>query len=236
MSTGVSIPPLRRSRQTSKPLRSGSITSRTTRSKGSLEAPRSPVSPSAACSTRWPSLARRPLSASRRPGSSSTSRIRLRTLLLHCGRPLRFRGGRGQHEREGAPRPRGALDLDRSPVRVHDALHEVETEAAAGHARGQGLPPPIEGLEYPALFAARNPRAAIAHGNAHDVRPARPPRLRGDPDPPPGGGVAGGGLFEVVQGAAPGGPSAPHRPPAPPALHPAPPARGPAGPRAGPAP
>src|SRR5260221_1125087 len=204
MSTGVSTPLLRRSRHTSKPRRSGSITSSTTRWKGSVEARCRPVSPSAAWSTRWPSLVRRPLRVSRRPGSSSTSRIRLRTALLHrCG-PLGLRRGRRQHERERAARTGRALDLDGARVRVHDPLHQAEAEPAPGYARGQGLPPAIEGLEDPALLAGRDAGAVIAHGDAHDIRAPGPARLGGEADPVAGGGVAGGGLCLVLLGAGPG--------------------------------
>src|SRR5215470_15676321 len=75
MSTGTAIPAARISRQTSSPLLRGSITSRITRSNGSLVAFFRPQSPSGAESTSYPSLRKRSVSVIRSVCSSSTSRI-----------------------------------------------------------------------------------------------------------------------------------------------------------------
>src|SRR5258706_5876435 len=179
--TGVPIPRWRRSRNTSKPLLRGSITSRIRRSNPSPTARARPSSPSPAVSTRYPSLSRRWVRVRRSPGSSSTSSMRGPMRGLRC---VKGGGGGGKDEGEGAAAAGAGGNRHSTAVRVHDALDQAQAEAAAADLAGEGLLAPEEGLEEPSLLRGRDPEAVVLHRDP-DFAPSRGRAFRAQPDPSP---------------------------------------------------
>ena len=72
------------------------------------------------------------------------------------------------------PRPRRRLHLHRPAVRIDDALHEAQPEAAPRDAGGDRRPPAEERLEQPRAVGGRDAGAPITDGEAHDATRLRP--------------------------------------------------------------
>src|SRR5262245_31364347 len=134
MMIGTLFSALRISRQTSRPLIFGSITSRMITSGADSEARRSPAAPSRARVTAYPSYSNPSRRAATIESSSSTirtlgmSRPRFGALVAGVGHGPAGRGGhlvplQGKPDGEQTPLPRLALDRDRAPVHPHDVLH-----------------------------------------------------------------------------------------------------------------
>src|SRR5215468_4995222 len=116
----VSMPFCRRSRNTSKPVFFGNITSSTIRSKPPASALASPNSPSPAESISYPSAANRSDMVTTNPGSSSINRMR--ELILKLRRRCRYA------QDELGPPHGPALHPDTPAMRLHDFLHQVQSQ------------------------------------------------------------------------------------------------------------
>src|SRR5216110_3180930 len=127
----TSEPPLRISRQTSKPFFPGSMMSSMITSNGSLVALASPLGPSVAVATAYPSASSRSESVSTRPGSSSINRIR---------EFINFFSGRsGDPQHELGLLSGFAVHGHSASVRLHDPFDQAQAQARAmdliGHRR-----------------------------------------------------------------------------------------------------
>src|SRR4051812_30305366 len=205
MMTGVSMPRLRSSRHTSKPLILGSIRSSSNRSKASREARSRPLSPSAALSTAYPSRVRRSVSVSTMPGSSSIKKI-LFTPLQGLRRGVADRiapfGGvafhDGKRDGKGAARSWRARQRDPSAVCFDDPFHQAQAKAGAVDLRGDDLGGAVEGIEDLRLVGRRDADAAIADADLN-----RAAGVRGaNADPPCVGAVLQCVADEILEDAA----------------------------------
>src|SRR4051812_42090398 len=189
MMTGVSMPRLRSSRHTSKPLIRGNIRSSSSKSNASREARSRPLSPSAALSTAYPSRVRRSVSVSTMPGSSSIKKILFTPLQgLRCGvadRVAPFGGiafHHGKRDGKGAARAWRARQRDPSAVCFDDSFHQAQPKAGAMYLRGDDIRGTVEGIENLRLVGWRNADAAIADADLDGAAAvgranADPPRI-----------------------------------------------------------
>src|SRR5438093_828359 len=107
---------------------------------------------SAAVSTACPTLRRKVARCSRMFRSSSTTRMVAISVGASAARKL---------EREAAPAPHVALEVDAATVRLHDVAHDGEPEA--GRARLGAVGPLDEALEDPLALLGRDAGAGVAH-------------------------------------------------------------------------
>src|SRR5882762_9871418 len=167
MMIGTLFPALRISRQTSRPLTFGSMTSRRISSGDSAVARRRPAAPSRASETVYPSYSKPSRSAATIESSSSTIRTfgisgtgSRRALRHFSSDPLHRNAGlltpERQDDGERAPLPRLALEHHPPAVHFHDVLHDRQPQTAPldlVHQRGADA---VEAVEDLLLLAARD--------------------------------------------------------------------------------
>ena len=125
--------------------------------------------------TSYPSLLRRSVSVSTRPGSSSTSRTRLTHSTSVTGAAS---GAAGKVNVKVLPSPTVDGDGHRPAVRLGHPLHEAEAQPVAVHLALDRLPAPVERLEDVRQVGGRRCRG---RGRAPRSTPAR----AREPRPPP---------------------------------------------------
>src|SRR5207248_2919127 len=153
----------RNSPQSSKPLRSGNITSSRIRSKVWS------FNSSHACATSphdftsYPSRRRRFPRSVARESSSSTSNTKGRAISGHldfCGKFGARIGGRKEQPELAAVR-NSSLEFDPAPMRLHGALHDRQAQATTSLPRLARRGSTVERLKYSGDFVLRNAWSAI---------------------------------------------------------------------------
>src|SRR5258708_5445415 len=157
MRIAASQPCCRSSLQTSKPFLPGNMTSRIINSSSRLAPIFKPVGPSTAVSTWCPSAVSRSDTVRRRPGSSSTKRMRELMLLL------RWKGRK--FDDEGGSNSRLALHVHGSAVSLHNFLYQVQAETGSVNLIPYCFPASKEGIEDVVLFLARDAGPAVLHAD-----------------------------------------------------------------------
>src|SRR6267154_1202027 len=157
MRIAASQPCCRSSLQTSKPFLPGNMTSRIINSSSRLPPIFKPVGPSTAVSTWCPSAVSRSDTVRRRPGSSSTKRMRELMLLL------RWEGRK--FDDEGGSSARFALHVHGSAVSFHNLFYQVQAETGSVNLIAHGFSASKERIENVVLLLGRDARAPVLHAN-----------------------------------------------------------------------
>src|SRR5258708_20699632 len=157
MRIAASQPCWRSSLQTSTPFLPGSMTSRIINSNPWFPPIFKPVGPATGVSTWYPYADSKADTVRRRPGSSSTKRMRELMLLL------RWKGRK--FDDEGGSSSRLALHVHGSAVSLHNFLYQVQAETGSVNLIPYRFPASKERIENVVLLLGRDAGPAVLHAD-----------------------------------------------------------------------